>query len=479
MNPPDSNRIDRKPAVAGQFYPDNPVELKSSLANYFMGMNPPKEAMNTAAIIVPHAGYVFSGEVAAAGFNQLDPSKEYLTIFVIGCSHRASFAGASVYTSGDYITPLGKVEVDQEIAKALSLENKVLSFDPQNQRNEHSIEVQIPFLQFHLKKPFKIVPILLGTQDPAVCENIAKALKPYFAGGHLFVISTDFSHYPKYNDAVKIDTELAEVIIANSPGKFIQAEEHCLQKAIPNLATGCCSWPAVLTLLYMTEKEPGITYRKIMYRNSGDSKYGEKDRVVGYNAISISKAVAQASGFELSASERKELLSIARNTINTYLVDKETPALVPDNLPLALKQKAGAFVTLKKKGELRGCIGHFEADNSLYLIVQQMAVAAATQDYRFSAVRSEEMKDIDIEISILTPMQKIRSISEIQLERDGIYIRKGGKGGTFLPQVATETGWTLEEFLGHCARDKAGIGWDGWKDKDAEIYIYQALIIQE
>jgi MEMO1 family protein len=479
MNPPDTSLIDRKPAVAGQFYPNDPKELNRTLASFFSGLSVPANALSTIAIISPHAGYVYSGEVAAAAFNQLDPQKEFSTIFVIGCSHHASFAGGAVYTSGNYITPLGTAIVDLEIAKTIAATNKVLSFDPTYQKNEHSIEVQVPFLQYRLKKPFRIVPILLGTQDPKVCESIAKALKPYFSAGHLFVISTDFSHYPAYNDAVKVDKELAEVILANSPQKFIAAEEACLQKSIPGLATACCSWPAVLTLLYMTEKDPNIEYRKILYKNSGDSQYGEKDRVVGYNAISITRKQGQKAGFEISESDRKELLTIARETIIRYLKDGEMPEQNIAGIPPALLQKAGAFVTLKKKGELRGCIGHFEADNTLYGIVQQMAIASATQDYRFSAVRSEELKDIEIEISVLTPMRKIQSVLEIQPGRDGIYIRKGSKGGTFLPQVATETGWTLDEFLGHCARDKAGIGWDGWKDKDAEIFIYQAVVFHE
>jgi MEMO1 family protein len=131
------------------------------------------------------------------------------------------------------------------------------------------------------------------------------------------------------------------------------------------------------------------------------------------------------------------------------------------------------------RGELRGCIGHFEADNALYKIVQQMAVASATQDYRFTKVTPLEMKLIDIEISVLTPLQKINSVNNIRLGIDGIYLKKGSRSGTFLPQVATDTGWSLEEFLGHCARDKAGIGWDGWKDKDTEIYVYQAFVFGE
>ncbi len=467
----------RQPAVAGSFYPSDPVELKTMLRQFFD--KGPARATNreVLAVISPHAGYVFSGEVAAAAFSQIDPLKEYKTIFVIGSSHRNSFAGASVYSIGNYITPLGTVTTDLETAQKLVVENKVLDFDPQYHRGEHSIEVQIPFLQYFLKTSFKIVPILLGTQDNATCEQIAKALKPYFLPENLFVISTDFSHYPAYNDAVKSDKQLADAIVTNDPDKFLNAVESCTKKNVANLATGCCSWPAVITLMYLTQKKPEITYKEILYKNSGDSKYGEKERVVGYYALSVSE---QKSNIKLlSVLEKQELLKIARNTIDTFLREKRIPEEDENALPLGLKNKAGAFVTLKKTGELRGCIGHFEADNPLYKIVQQMAVSAAMHDSRFPAITSNELQSIDIEISVLTPMQKISDVKTIRLGIDGIYIKKGNRSGTFLPQVATDTGWSLEEFLGHCARDKAGIGWDGWKDKDAEIFVYQAFVFGE
>jgi len=479
MDSPDTTLTDRKPAVAGQFYPDDPSELKKVISAYFSGLSSPASAAATAAIISPHAGYIFSGEVAAAAFSQLDSEKEYKNVFLIGCSHRAAFKGGSIYTVGNYITPLGTVEVNLEIARTLATLNKDLSFDPQYQRNEHSTEVQIPFLQVYLKKPFRIIPILLGTHDPYACRSIANSLKPYFTEENVFVISTDFSHYPAYDDAVKVDKRLADAILSNDPEKFIEEEGSCLKKSIPDLATGCCSWPAVLTLMYITETDPSVEYHKIAYKNSGDSKYGEKDRVVGYNALSVTRKPEMGSSFELTSDEKNKLLTIARQTIREYLSAGNVPEIDPAALPGGLVQKAGAFVTLRKNGELRGCIGHFDADNPLYSIVQQMAVASSTRDYRFSRVQPEEMKDIEIEISVLTPMKKIASVKEIRLGRDGIYISKGNRGGTFLPQVATETGWSLEEFLGHCARDKAGIGWDGWKDKDTEIYIYQAYVFSE
>ena len=364
-----------------------------------------------------------------------------------------------------------------ETAKKLVSENKVLAFDPLYQRSEHSIEVQIPFLQYYLKTNFKIVPILLGTQDPKTCEQIAKALKPYFLPENLFVISTDFSHYPEYNAAIKSDKQIADAIITNNPDKFLNAVENCTRKNVENLVTGCCSWPSVVTLMFLTEHKPEIAYKEVLYKNSGDTEYGEKDRVVGYYALSVS--TQEQNTMLLTDSEKKELLQIARNTIDTYLKDGRIPEVDEKSLSPGLKSKAGAFVTLKKAGELRGCIGHFDADIPLYKIVQQMAVASSTQDYRFPAVTANELKSIDIEISVLTPMQKISDANKIRLGIDGVYIKKGSRAGTFLPQVATDTGWNLQEFLGHCARDKAGIGWDGWKDKDTEIFVYQAFVFGE
>jgi MEMO1 family protein len=469
--------LNRQPAVAGSFYPADPVEIRHELKSYF-AKAPARDSENEVlGIITPHAGYVFSGEVAAAAFSQVDPNKNYKTIFVLGCSHRSSFQGASVYSIGNYITPLGVVETDLEVARKLVSENKVLAFDPQYHREEHSIEVQIPFLQYYLKTHFKIVAIMLGTQDDETCREIAQALKPYFVPENLFVISTDFSHYPAYADAVKNDKMLADAIVTNNPHKFLKAVESCTHTNVANLVTGCCSWPAVITLMYLTEKQPGLAYKEIIYKNSGDSDFGEKGRVVGYNALSLVKEKERT--MTLNSAEKQELLLLARNTIDAYLKTKHIPDIEEKSLPARLKNNAGAFVTLKKHGELRGCIGHFEADQPLYEIVQEMAVASSTQDYRFSSVKPDEMKSIDIEISVLTPMQKITDVQKIQLGVDGIYIKKGGRAGTFLPQVATDTGWNLEEFLGHCARDKAGISWDGWKDKDAEIYVYQAFVFSE
>jgi MEMO1 family protein len=473
------HRIDRPPAVAGQFYPADPALLRATLADLFAKAKP-ASVKNVVAIICPHAGYEFSGIVAASSVNQVDPDKQYDNIFIIGSSHHVAFMGGSIYNIGDYETPLGKVSVNTELANKLIRENPVFTFNAEADKNEHSIEVEIPFLQYHMKKEFTIVPIVLGTQSPQSCKKIAQALKPYLNERNLFVISTDFSHYPPYQDAIANDKRSCDAVLSNSPDKLQKTIIENDARDIPNLATSMCGWTSVLTLLDITSSEPGIKLTPIIYMNSGDSKSGDKTQVVGYWGIAVSRTdepPKAGTGFNLNLKEKKTLLTIARNTITEYIEHHKTPPVDTGDFSPNLKMHSGAFVTLKENGELRGCIGRFSADEPLYRVVQEMAIAAATEDNRFPQVVEKEITKIEIEISVLSPMKKIGSPDEIVMGRDGIYIKKGWHSGTFLPQVATETGWTREEFLGHCSRDKAGIGWEGWRD--AELYTYQAAVFSE
>ena len=472
------NQVNRQPAVAGQFYQSDPAELRSTLKVLFSKAIPAKDIQNVVAVMVPHAGYVYSGEVAASGFNQINSTKEYENIFIIGSSHHIAFEGASIYSQGDFITPLGNVKVNKQLAGQLIKKHDFFSNRIDAHAREHSLEVQLPFLQYKMKKDFQIVPIVLGTQSPEMCKKIAEALKPYFGSKNLFIISSDFSHYPSYDNAAKVDKATANAIMSNSPENLLSTLNENEREGIPNLATSLCGWTSVLTLLYITQNNPDVFYTHIQYKNSGDTEYGDKSRVVGYNAIAISfKEKKTKAQFSLSEKDKKDLLAIARSTVVQYVMERKVPDVDVSKLSDNVKTNCGAFVTLYKHGELRGCIGRFEPNEPLYKVVQQMAVAASTEDYRFQPVESNEIKDLDIEISVLTPMRKINSIDEIELGKHGIYIKKGSRGGTFLPQVAKETGWTKEEFLGHCSQDKTGIGWDGWKD--ADIYIYEALVFSE
>lgn len=473
-----SQQIDRKPQVAGSFYPSDSLELQSALSEAFSKAEPKKTSGNVVAIISPHAGYIYSAKVAASAFNQIDDSKHYEHIFVIGSSHHDVFEGASIYTSGDYITPLGHVRSDS-LGKSLVNNFKVFTDNASPHMGEHTIEVQLPFLQYKLKKDIAVIPIILGTQSPETCQEIAKALRPYLNEKNLFVISTDFSHYPSYNTAQQVDAFMADAVISNTPATLISAVEGIEKRGSTNLLTGMCGWTSVLTLLDITSTLPNITIQKVDYQNSGDTRYVDKSRVVGYVAMAVaSNASSNNQDFKLTKNDKQHLLTIARTSIDQYIRNHEKIKIIDTNsLSASLKTKCGAFVSLHIQGKLRGCIGSFRTDKPLYEVVQEMAIAAATSDYRFNRVTCEEVNSLEIELSVLTPMRKITSIDEIVLGKHGIYIKKGSKAGTLLPQVATDNNWTKEEFLGYCARDKAGIGWNGWKD--AQIYTYEAIVFSE
>ncbi len=464
---------DRLPVVAGTFYPANKNELLN-LVSQFFDEAPLISKTQPFAVIVPHAGYIFSGPVAAASYKQIDRNKKFDHVFLIGSSHTQYFEGVSAYTRGGFITPLGKVKVDT-LSTWLANHYTIIKDDPSPHSKEHSLEVQLPFLQYWLKKPFSIVPLIIGGESTDIPRKLAEALSSYFNERNLFIISTDFSHYPGYADAVRSDKMMSDAICSNSAEKFLAARRDDENKSIPGLATSLCGWTSVLTLLDITQSHKELAFRNVLYRNSGDSQYGEKDKVVGYNAICVVKQSENyENDFSLTDSDKIQLLQMARESITNYIRKGDIHAVTVNPIPSGLQFKAGVFVTVNVNGSLRGCIGNIQSDQPLYKLTQSMAVAAATRDYRFMPVKRNELNRMEIEISVLTPMKKINSIDEIIMGKHGIYIKKGDQSGTFLPQVATETRWTKEEFLGHCARDKARIGWEGWKD--ADLYTYEALV---
>ncbi len=471
--------VDRQPAVAGQFYPVTATGLRDELRSLFAkaGSSNDNEAGCLQAIITPHAGYVYSGQVAASAFMQIDPNHKYETIFLIGSSHRVAFDGASVNNTGDYITPLGRVKVDREIADQLIEGNPVFTFNPEAHHSEHSLEVQLPFLQYHLKTNYKIVPIIIASQKQGTIQKIAQVLKPYFNEKNLFIISSDFSHYPSYQDAIEIDQRTARAIEFNSPERFMEVLEQNRSEDIPGMATSMCGWSSMLAVLTLTSKMEGISIKALNYQNSGDADFGDKDRVVGYWAMAVYRQAPAADAFNLSDQDKKDLLQLARISLEKHLNKNASSKVDTASLSPVLHTMAGAFVSLHTDGQLRGCIGRFNPEIPLWELVQALAISAASEDLRFARIEADELARLDIEISVLSPMRKITSPDEIELGRHGIYLRQGMNSGTFLPQVAESTGWTREEFLGHCARDKAHIGWDGWRS--AEMFTYEAIIFSE
>ncbi|GET29484.1 AmmeMemoRadiSam system protein B [Prolixibacter sp. SD074] len=464
---------DRQPAVAGSFYPGNAEALTKELRQLFQNTSTEKNS-SIAALIVPHAGYIFSGKVAATGYAQIPKGKAYKNVFIIGVSHRIRFNGVSIYPHGNYLTPLGKIPVNDVLAEKLINENRIIHFVPGAHRSEHSIEVQLPFLQYHLKKGFCIVPILTGDSNPATTRKLAEALLPYFTSDNLFIISTDFSHYPPNASAQKVDKETADAILSGIPEQLQKVCQKLSPNPPENVLTRLCGESGVLTLMEVISGKTGYYYHQIIYQNSSASPSGDPNRIVGYCAISVTRDKAQA--FHLTESDKSYLLKLARNTIETYLKTGMLPKIAPSH-PKNLQQHCGAFVTLSEDGSLRGCIGQFNPSIPLVEVVRNMAIAASTKDTRFPPVQLSEMNSIKIEISVLTPLHKISNAEEFHPGKQGIYIKKGNRSGTYLPQVAEQTGWDRENMLGHCSRDKAGIGWNGWKN--AELYTYEAIVFHE
>jgi AmmeMemoRadiSam system protein B/AmmeMemoRadiSam system protein A len=451
---------------------------------------------NVAAVIVPHAGYYFSGNVAASAYMAIDAQKQYKRIFLLGPSHHEWLDGASVNTEADYYaTPLGNVKVDHETAVFLTNTNRtnntnnfsntdgmdsVFRYRPEAHDREHCLEVQLPFLQRMFKEVPPIVPIVISTNDYDKLKRMSEVLEPYFTDENLFVISSDFSHYPSYEDAYEVDAKTGKAVESGDVEEFIATINANARSGKRNLHTSACGEFAIITLMLMLDGQYEVKH--LMYQNSGDIDNHDHNRVVGYHSFAILRKDSNSSGltrtntdFSLSAEDKKMLKDIALQSIVDSLNGKsvsvcESPL---QKYPM-LNKKCGAFVSLHKHGRLRGCIGHFGEDYPLHEIVAEMARAAAFEDPRFMPVTRDELNDLDIEISVLTPMRRIQSLDEFELHRHGIYIKKGYRSGTFLPQVADEVNWTKEEFVGHCSQDKAGLGWEGWKD--AELYVYEAIV---
>lgn len=475
---------DRQPVAAGRFYSADREILKKDINQLFEKCKNPAETGRIRAIISPHAGYVFSGKTAAAALSAIPESTVYKNIFIIGSSHVMAFDGASVYNTGDYLTPFGSALVNKEIASKLIKENSVFNFPLNAHINEHSIEVQIPLIQTYFTNVPPIVPIIIGTDNEKIIMQIAEALRPWFTEENLFIISSDFSHYPTYKDAIETDSITAQGIVSGNPKTFLTTLQKNSGKKINGLVTSMCGWSSGLTLLLLSEKNSNLQYKVIDYTNSGDSSYGGKNEVVGYNAIVLidnnpKKDLTSNDKEEFSFNEKEKeiLFSIARNTIQSGLTGKNEVGIDLVKIPDHLKEPMGAFVTLKIDGKLRGCIGRFISDDPLYEAVKASSYSSAFEDPRFSPLSIEDLENTEMEITILGPLKKINNIDRIILGRHGIYIKKDNRSGTMLPQVATENGWSKEEFLGYTSRDKAGIGWDGWRD--AEMFIYEGVVLEE
>lgn len=457
----------RPAAVAGAFYPSDPEVLRKTVDGYISAAPKDKAPGRLVAIVAPHAGYEYSGGVAGRAFRQIQGG-QYDTVIILGPTHYYPFRGASVYTGGSFITPLGEVRVDQEMARSLLDEKKDIKCDINAHVKEHSIEVELPFLQRTLKD-FSIVPIVVGDYSRDAFDELGSKIASLLTSGKkkiLIVVSTDWSHYHGYDTAVRMDT------LAISSVEDLSSFELINRARMGDIEL-CGIFP-MMVALDAANKAGMDTARLFEYKNSGDVT-GKRDSVVGYAAMGFYAGNGRDSSPGLSHKDESELVKIARATLEAFVNTGKGLSGKPDSPALA--RPGACFVTLKEKGELRGCIGNFIGEGPLYQAVRDMAVNACSRDNRFMPVAKEELKDIKLEISVLSPLRKTRSVDDIKVGRDGLYIMKGGYSGVLLPQVPLEYGWDRDTFLAQTCR-KAGLPPDAWKD-GADIYVFTADVFGE
>jgi len=469
-------------SLAGKWYSSDAFELEHMIEG-FLDKSKNKPIKNVIACILPHAGYLYSGQTAAKGLKAID--RQYKRIIVLGPSHRFRMPEKlSVPQVTHYQTPLGEVPLDTEFI------NKLLKYPefinvPQAHKYEHSVQIELPLLQYH-QKDFKFVPIIAGQCSLDTIKKVAKILADLIDEQTLVIASSDFVHYgPNYGyvpftedvpaKLEKIDTDAWKRIEKLDAKGFL---DFCKESG----STICGSVPiAVLLSMLPQTAEPNLVCQtssgKIMkkYTNS-----------VGYMSIVFSgkwgkpappKSLTKEN--KLSEGDKRELLSLARKTIAYYLEKSSVPK--PSELGIkvsdAMKQRRAAFVTLKKHGALRGCIGDIFPRQPLYESVISNAINAAANDWRFSPVSKDEFNELEIEISALTVPKQVSSADKIRIGIDGIILSKNGRRAVYLPQVAPEQGWGIEETLTHLSR-KAGLGGDDWRD-GAKFEVFEAVVFGE
>ncbi len=459
----------RPSAIAGSWYPADPQEL----ARMIDGMLEAEPAVDGApiALIVPHAGYVYSGPVAAAGFRQLTRG-DYDVAVIIASDHQAPLsAPISVWAEGGFETPLGVVPVDAELAQALIQADPRITFDPAAHEGEHPIEIQLPFLQ-RVCPQCRIVPILMGADDEATVQALADALLRVLPGRRAVVIaSSDLSHYPRREDAVSVDGAVLAAIETGDPARVRRTIATAMAQGVPGLVTCACGEGPILVAMRVAAGLGADTISVLRYANSADSPYGDPGRVVGYGAVMFWRHTPP----DLTPSRQQALLELARRTLEEYLQKRTIPSYETDDPHLL--RPSGAFVTLRKGGELRGCIGHLRADTPLYRTMQEMAVATATEDPRFPPLTRKELDAVTIEISVLSPFHRLTDPSQVEVGTHGLLILKDGRQGLLLPQVAVEEGWDRRAFLDGLCR-KAGLSERCWRE-GATLYAFTALVFGE
>ncbi len=452
----------RQPAVAGAFYPQDPVALSTMVDGFLSDAAAAGgPAGGVLGLIAPHAGYVYSGGVAAHAYAALR-GQGIERVVVLAPSHFESFSFASVYAGDGYATPLGVIPVDAAARALLAGSDAVIRVSGRGHewsggRGEHSLEVQLPFLQRVLGE-FRLLPVVLGAADYSLCRALARGLAQLARDEKtVLVASSDLSHYHPYAEARRLD---AETLAAVQACDYLTVPQH----------EACGAGPIVALL--MAAEAAGVRQARVLrYANSGDTG-GDRDSVVGYGAVLLPRTgpAPEVAPPPLTDEERQALLRLARQSVEATVRGAPAP---PRDAPPAPAPRAGVFVTLTCLGELRGCVGRILPERPLAEAVREMASSAASRDHRFPPVREEELPLLSVEISVLSRLRRVAQVEEIEIGRHGLVVRQGRRYGILLPQVAAEHGLDRTGFLRACCR-KAGLDPEAWRAPESDVFVFTA-----
>jgi MEMO1 family protein len=463
----------RPPAVAGAFYPGEPQELQQ-MVDSLLRQAPaaPAQTGQVKALVVPHAGYIYSAAIAAAGWKALAGMNPDL-VYVLGTAHYAPRSGFYAWAGRAFHTPLGDYPVDTAVVRALAAACPQIQFQPEAWTQEHSVEVQVPFLQ-RVAPGAKLIPLVVADASLEDCRAVGAAIARQASGRKAVIVaSTDLSHYPAWADARRVDQAMIQAMLTLDPGRLAQEDRKWMRRGVGQLACTVCGLSAVETVMTAATRLGANRAQLLASANSGDVS-GDKARVVGYATLAFFGPAAPsplaATEGDLTPTQQAELLALARAAIAQALGAGE-PAR-NSAVPAWMQTPSPVFVTLKEHGDLRGCIGMTEAVLPLGQAVKQMACAAAFEDPRFGPVTARELLNLNVEISVLSPLRRIQSPADIKLGVHGVVVRREGRSGLFLPQVATETGWSRDVFLDELCSQKAGLPAGAWRDKETELYVF-------
>ncbi|MDD5210421.1 MAG: AmmeMemoRadiSam system protein B [Elusimicrobiales bacterium] len=462
----------RKPAVAGKFYEARPEKLRAEVKSFLKpGIVPAGRAVG---FLSPHAGYTYSGAAAGVAFAPFK-NFDFDTLVIMATGHTMGLLKGALLAKGSFETPLGVVEIDSDFCSELLKEKKLFEDIPQAHEDEHAVEVQLPFLQALKGNAVKIVPLLFNSSDVPLLEETGRAIGRAMKGRKaLFCVSSDLSHYPPGKIAEISDRSvllaLRQAMRNSSPAYFEMANSLLLSKTSQYLDTTACG-QAAMTVGAAAALELGCNdFELALYTHSGKVS-GDESAVVGYGAGYFTEASPKPAGaLDLSPEMKNELLALARKSISAGMKTVKAPQQPLSPRP-EFNQPAAIFVTLTLDGDLRGCIGSLEPRAALSDMVASYACSAAFEDPRFERVSEAELKKINIEISVLSPLERIKSADAVKPGVHGVYVRSGRRSGTYLPQV-WEHFKKKEDFLSSLCMEKAGLAADAWKGKDIELYTY-------